>query len=79
MAEHGLDRAQVGAALEQVARERVAQHVGRHAPAETGAVAAARRTIVHSDWRESGPPRGFTKSRPAIAAPRVARAASRGR
>ena len=36
VAEHRLHRAQVGPALEQVAGERVAQHVRRHAPLEPG-------------------------------------------
>src|SRR6058998_695714 len=38
VAEHDLDRAEVGAALEQVARERVPEHVGRDAVAEAGSV-----------------------------------------
>ena len=61
MAEHRLQRAQVGAALQQVGGEGVAQHVRASGRPPRPAVTAWRRTMPHSPIRESRPPRLFRK------------------
>ena len=64
VAEHFLHRAEVGAALEQVRRERVPQRVRRHVLLD---LRAARRTsprIFHAPMRVSGAPRALRNSTP---------------
>ena len=56
VAEHLLDRAQVGSVVEEVGGERVAQHVGRHVLLDVGAW-APRFTACHSSNGPCGRPR----------------------
>src|SRR2546425_12417898 len=72
VAEHGLHGAQVGAALEQMAREGVAEHVRRHLGPESGARRGAADDDPERLAREPPPPRGHEKAT-AITPTRVGR------
>ena len=78
VAEHLLDAAQVGAALEQVRRERVAQQVGVDAPGSSPAAAASRRRIRNAPERVSGAALRVQEQLGPVAAVEVRAARARG-
>ena len=68
VAEHGLDRAQIGAALEQVRRKRVAQDVRTEVRADAGLPPVAPSAASRSRCATSrAPPRALTNSHGALA------------
>ncbi len=64
MAEHRLDGAQVGAALEEMAREGVAQRVRRDRARGCPRAARSSSRVPQSAWRDSDRPKRLTKSVP---------------
>ena len=62
VAEHHLDRAQVGAALEQVRGERMPQHVRAERARHTGPLAVLLQDLPEADARQAAPPRALTNS-----------------
>ena len=77
MAEHHLDRAQIGAAVEQVRRERMPQHVRADVARQMPAFMPYSFSSFQKPTRDSGPPRALTNSHGDVRAARRGRASAR--